>query len=73
MDKAPQPSPWGLVLIVAFLASLIIFGPNKKDAEVSQSIQHGTVNCNQDPKTLNRTQLELCIQIGSFSKGSHYE
>ena len=74
MDKAPHPSGWGLFLIIAFLAFLIWHGPwDGRDYIPSDAIQHGTVDCGQDPKTLSNIQLELCIDIQSFRKGSDYE
>jgi hypothetical protein len=68
MDKAPQPSLLGLSLVVALLVFLIWLGPVERHKEISDSIQHGTVNCNQDPTTLTNIQLELCMDIASFSK-----
>ena len=73
MDKAPNPSIWGLLLIIGFLAFLIWHGPVGEVAMSSDSIQHGTVDCNQDPKTLSNIQLELCIDIQSFRNNSDYE
>jgi len=29
MSKAPQPSPWGLIFVIALLAFLIWLGPVK--------------------------------------------
>ena len=74
MDKAPNPSGWGLLFIIAFLAFLIWHGPVEQDLEISDSIQHGTIDCEKDDlSTLTLTQLELCIDIQSFKRNSDYE
>lgn len=73
MDKAPQPSPWGLLLIILFLILVIWLGPEKPQPKLSNTVQHGTIDCSKDLNSLTQTQLELCIDIQSFSKGSDYE
>jgi len=74
MDKAPHPSGWGLLFVIAFLAFLIWHGPwDGRKYLPNKSIQQGTVDCSQDPKTLTNIQLELCIDIQSFRKDSDYE
>ena len=73
MDKAPNPSGWGLLFIIAVLAFLIWHGPMEDDLEVHDSIQHGTIDCMRDLRFLTPSQLELCIDIQSFKKDSDYE
>ena len=74
MDKAPNPNIWGLLFIIGLFIFLIVLGPlDEKNNLPSESIQHGTVDCNQDPNTLSNIQLELCIDIQSFRKDSDYE
>jgi hypothetical protein len=68
MDKAPQPSFLGLMLVIGFLVFLIWLGPVEKHKEISQTVQHGEIDCNQDPTTLSNIQLELCMEIGSFNQ-----
>jgi len=62
MDKAPQPSLWGLLFIVAILIVCIVFGPQKEppiDTHVQNSIDCSTARIGE----LNPTQLELCIDL----------
>lgn len=78
MEKAPQPSPWGLVILVSIFGFLIWHGPfderwGKKEAEPNDAIQHGTIDCMKDLKYLTPTQLEVCIDIQSFTRESDYE
>ena len=73
MGKASEPNPWGLVIVVLIFVGLIWHGPVEKDLEVSDSIQNGTIDCLKDLKYLTSTQLEVCIDIQSFSKSSDYE
>lgn len=78
MDKAPQPSLWGLVIVVLLFAGLIWHGPweerwDKEEPELNDAIQHGSIDCMRDLKYLTPTQIDLCIDIQSFSKGSDYE
>jgi len=73
MDKAPNPSGWGLLLIIGLFAFLIWYGPISKEPDMHESVQHGTIHCDQDPKTLSNIQLEICIDIQSFNKGSDYD
>ena len=73
MGKAPEPSPWGLIIVVLLFAGLIWHGPMEDDIEVHDSIQHGNIDCMKDLKYLTPTQLELCIDIQSFKKDSDYE
>ena len=68
MDKASQPSLLGLLLVIALLAFLIWLGPVEKHKEISQAVQHGEVDCRQDPTTLTNIQLELCMEISSFNR-----
>ena len=72
MDKAPNPSPWGIIIFIGIFAFLIWFGP-VEERFPHYGIQNGTIDCNQDPATLSNIQLELCIDIQSFRKGSDYE
>ena len=71
MSKAPEPSIWGLLFVVAFLAFLIWFGPIEDRLHTSKSIQNGTVDCDQDPKTLSNLQIELCTDITFLGKGKY--
>jgi len=73
MEKAPNPSGWGLLVIVGFLVLVIWLGPNKPIPEISDDVQHGTIDCSQGLDQLTPTQIELCIDIQSFSEGSDYE
>lgn len=73
MDKAPQPSPWGLIFVICLLGFLIWLGPIEDRLHTSKSIQQGTIDCNQDPKTLSNIQLELCVDITFLGKGKYYE
>ena len=73
MSKAPQPSPWGIVSVVAILAFLIWLGPIEDRLHTDKSIQHGSIDCNQDPKNLSNIQLELCMDITFLGKGKYYE
>ena len=77
MAKASQPSPVGLIVVLVIFAFLIWHGPWEErwgDPKINNSIQHGTIDCEKDDlSTLTLTQLELCIDIQSFSKGSDYE
>ena len=77
MDKAPQPSPVGLVIVLVIFAFLIWHGPWKerwgKEPQPHDAIQHGSIDCMKDLKYLTPTQIDICIEIQSFSKGSDYE
>jgi len=73
METAPNPSPWGLIIVILIFVGLIWHGPMEDDIEVSNSIQHGNIDCMKDLKYLTPTQLELCIDIQSFNKSSDYE
>jgi len=77
MDKAPQPSPWGLLAVIAIFGLLIWHGPWHerwgKQPEPSDAIQQGSIDCMRDLKYLTPTQIDICIDIQSFSRGSEYE
>jgi len=74
MAKAPQPSPWGLVVVLALFVGLFWYGSlDRHQPEVSKALQQGTIDCTKDLKYLTPTQLELCIDIQSFKKDSDYE
>ena len=78
MAKASQPSPVGLIVVLVIFAFLIWHGPweerwGKKELEPNDAIQHGTIDCMRDLKYLTPTQIDICIDIQSFSKGSDYE
>ena len=73
MSKAPEPAPWGLLFVVLFLAFLIWLGPIEDRLHTSKSIQNGTIDCDQDPKTLSNVQIELCTEITFLGKGKYYE
>lgn len=41
MNKAPQPSPWGLVIVILFLVFLIWVGSTEKaDANTATAWEH---------------------------------
>lgn len=77
MDKAPQPSPWGLIVVIALLGFLIWHGSWDerwgKELEPSDAIQHGNIDCMKDLKYLTPVQIDVCIDIQSFNEGSDYE
>ena len=78
MAKASQPSPVGLIVVLVIFAFLIWHGPfeerwGKEEPELNDAIQHGSIDCMKDLKYLTPTQIDICIEIQSFSKGSDYE
>jgi len=77
MDKAPTPSPVGLVVVLVIFAFLIWHGPFEerwgKEPQPSDAIQHGSIDCMKDLKYLTPVQIDVCVDIQKFSEGSDYE
>ena len=72
MAKAPQPSPMGLVIVLAFFAFLIWHGPwDERWGESSLVLEpievHG-IDCEKDLATLTVTQIEVCSDIQVLRK-----
>lgn len=72
MDKAPQPSAWGLIVVVALFAFLIWHGPwderwGKSDLVLAPIEVHG-IDCERDINTLTVTQIEICSEIQVLRK-----
>ena len=66
MSKAPQPSPWGLISVVALFGFLIWHGPwderwGSSVDLVLPTIEVEGVYCDRD--TLTEVQQDLCDQI----------
>lgn len=67
MDKAPQPSPVGLVIVLVVFAFLIWHGPwderwGSQDLVLEPIEVHG-IDCERDIATLTVTQIEICSDI----------
>ena len=72
MDKAPQPSPVGLVIVLAVFAFLIWHGPwDERWGEPALALEpievHG-IDCEKDIATLTVTQIEVCSDIQVLKK-----
>lgn len=73
MSKAPQPSPWGLITIVALFGFLIWHGPwderwgSSVDLVLPEIEVHG-IDCERDINTLTVTQIEICSEIQVLRK-----
>ena len=67
MGKAPEPSIWGLLFVVAFLAFLIWHGPwNERWGNpdiVLEPIEIHGIDCQKDLKELTVTQMEVCADL----------
>ena len=66
MDKAPQPSPWGLIGVICFLGFLIWLGPVIHEDEeqiILPEISVQGVDCRQDLDKLTVTQIEICADL----------
>jgi len=67
MDKAPQPSPVGLVIVLAVFACVIWHGGwDARWGEptlVLEPIEAHGIDCEKDIATLTVTQIEVCSDI----------
>jgi len=67
MDKAPQPSPVGLIVVLIIFAFLIWHGPwNERwgDSDiVLEPIEIHGIDCQKDLKELTVTQIEICADL----------
>ena len=66
MDKAPEPSPWGLIFVICFLGFLIWLGPVIHEDEepiILPEISVQGVDCRKDLDKLTVTQIEICADL----------
>ena len=66
MDKAPEPSPWGLIAVICLLGFLIWLGPiihEDKEQIILPEISVQGVDCSKDLDKLTVTQIEICADL----------